>query len=160
MFWTSLWLGWILMGRSLEYARVIHMCSIFLGGKRTSAPTKTLCMVRTCELKKTVGELRWCYPEMLQGPERTNVKWAHVTHFYPKIIITDHPNYLGPAKIFNNCSPPVAACCSQMARRRFLHPLVLVSREHRVSVHLAQHQWKWLWLTSGKQHAEMEADGS
>lgn len=39
-----------------------------------------------------------CYPEILQGPERTNVKRAHVTHFYSKNIIADHPNFLRPSK--------------------------------------------------------------
>lgn len=29
------------------------------------------------------------------------------------------------------------------------------------TAHPAQHHWKWLWLTPGKQqHAEMQADGS
>lgn len=43
-------------------------------------------------------EPRERYPETLQGPERTNVKSAHVTHFYPKNISADHPIFSPPSR--------------------------------------------------------------
>lgn len=49
-------------------------------------------------------EPRSRYPEILQGPERTDVKGAHVTHFYPKNIITDHPIWSRPLKISSKSS--------------------------------------------------------
>lgn len=58
---------------------IIRVCSIIWTQRATKRGNY-------CEPKTTVREPRWCYPEILQGPERTNVKGAHVTHFYPKIL--------------------------------------------------------------------------
>lgn len=46
------------------------------------------------------------YPEILQGPERTNVKSAHVTHFYPKYITADHPIVFGSPPHHHHHHPP------------------------------------------------------
>lgn len=43
---------------------------------------------------------------------------------------------------------------NQMAKSRLSYLSASVSGGNGVSLQAAQHQWKWLWLTTGKQHAE------
>lgn len=79
---------WKWKGHNNHDVNMHHLCSRIPPREQTLSP------------HPAVHEPRSCYPEILQGPERTNVKRAHVTHFYPKNIITDHPNFLSAVELF------------------------------------------------------------
>ena len=86
-------------GVVVKQAQIIRVSSIILDSTCNQTGESTV------SPKTTVREPRCCYPEILQGPERTNVKGAHVTHFYPKILSPDHPNFLGRRVFFGGKLP-------------------------------------------------------